>query len=217
MALKFKIDRISSSDIEEAASERGSFSKYEGPTPPPGTYKVKLDRLWLTTEKNNESQPVLKAVFQIEGEEGDREVYNGCPIWNQFQIPLSKNDKYFAIRVNSLNDFLTSISKGSLNAAGFSEALNEDRIQYDTPEKLGEPINQIGSLKLPSESLFKVKLEHNEWQGNVRPQIHYIISDSWKEFATAQAAAEIGDVEGLEPSEKKESKPVDSLDDILGL
>lgn len=196
MALKFNLKNITNDDLDKAKSDLGG--RYDGPTPPPGKYNVKVAQLWAGESKKGESTLVARLQFS---DEGENKTYNGFSIFHRMAIPDDPSDQFFAIRMKSLDDFFRAASGGKLNINGFVEAANAGKIVVEKEEKVGEPIKQIGKFKLDNAQDITVMTKQNGEYTNV----HYIDT---RNVGQAQVEAESSDdVDGLDD---------DDIDGLLG-
>lgn len=171
MALKFNLKSVSKDEIDKAKSE--FTGQYDGPTPQPGLYNVKVTNLWSTEDK--QGKPLMIARLQFDND-GEAKEYNGYSILHRLNIPDDPTDQYFAIRLKSLDDFLRAVSGGKMDVGEFVDLANAGKIIAGKKEKLGEPITQIGKFKLEkAENLtIKTKPPHKAPNGNEYVNVHYI-------------------------------------------
>lgn len=211
MALKIKLDRVSKDDIDAAKAEAATSQRYTGPTPTPDTYKAKIGGIWL--KESSKGDPMVVVAFRLTDNKGDKEVYNGASIFNNYMVPQDSSHQYFHIQVSTMEAMLQAASKGTFGFSEFVDAANTDRIVTGQAQgRAGEPINQIGKLKFPSESTFEIRTKMNTYQGKENPAIHYILDDSWE--SAGQPSDVDDDVAGLD--EPVDEAPVaDDLDDLL--
>lgn len=198
-SLKFDLKRISQDDLNTAKTEsRGG--RYSGPTPPPGVYNAKATKLWLSQTKKGDW--AIKVGFEFV-ETGDNKEYNKASFITTFMIPVDPSVEHFHIQVSSFDTMLKAISSGEIDYMDFQKIHSEDRIRYDKADKVGEPITQLGSLKLPTTSEFKIKTKNSDYNGNTYINLHYIEDNSWPDNGNKDVD---DDVDGID----------DDLDDILG-
>lgn len=59
----------------------GGFTPYDGPIPPNNTIlKGDVKKAWSTTSKAG--NPMIKLLWEASGNEGDKKIYNGLPVWH---------------------------------------------------------------------------------------------------------------------------------------
>lgn len=207
MALKLNLKNVTVDSIEEA--QKGGFANYNGPTPPPGVYNVTVGKIWAAKTRAGDDQLVALLTFENTGE---NEVYNGATIFHRFSIPSDPSDQYFAIRVRSLDDFFKATSKGEFTFKDFVDAANNGKIIVDKADKVGEPIKQIGKFKTEKAQDITAKTKVENYQGEDRPIVHYVINNAPK----AKAKVE-NDFEEDDEVDFHDDDDVDSdIDDMLG-
>lgn len=170
MALKFNLKNISQDDIEEARKEF-SAGRYEGPTPPPDLYNVKVTHLW---SGENKAGATLTARLQLDNQ-GENSEYNGYSILHNMTIPDNPKDQFFAIRMKSLDDFFRAVSGGKMDVSDFVAAANAGKVISDKSEKMGDVITQIGKLKIANAKDITVKTKPPVQVGDKEyVNVHYI-------------------------------------------
>lgn len=196
MALKFNLVAIDKEDVKKA-EERGR--RYDGPTPPPDVYNVVLKSVWFSQTKAGKDT----IRFRVEIKEtGDKEIYNGCSIFNSMMLPIDKSEKAYPIQVSQLNDFVKAASGGKVNLIEFASWLTEGKIKHGKKDKVGVPVEQIGRIKFDGSQEFVVKTKLGDNQknpDNPYVEIHYI--------DTSKITAE-------EPEEEDIIEDEDDIDDI---
>lgn len=203
MSLKFNI-QVNKQAVQEALDSRPT-GRYEGPTPNPGVYRFKFDRLWAG--KNRDGTEVLIASLVID-EEGENATYNGLSILHRLTIPMDTSHQYFDVQIRSMDDFFKAISDGKYDVSNFIEDASAGKIaDGGEDDKIGTPIKSIGKLKIGEPRSLYAKTKNVESNGNTYVNVHYI--DLRKSL------------ENVEPEESTDSPwgsddDDDDLDDILG-
>lgn len=205
MSLKFNI-QVNKQAVQEALDSRptGRY-RYEGPTPNPGVYRFKFDRLWAG--ENRDGTEVLIASLVID-EEGENATYNGLSILHRLTIPMDTSHQYFDVQIRSMDDFFKAISDGKYDVSNFIEDAGAGKIaDGGENDKIGTPIKSIGKLKIGEPRSLYAKTKNVESNGNTYVNVHYI--DLRKSL------------ENVEPEESTSSPwgsddDDDELDDILG-
>lgn len=205
MSLKFNI-QVNKQAVQEALDSRptGRY-RYEGPTPNPGVYRFKFDRLWAG--ENRDGTEVLIASLVID-EEGENATYNGLSILHRLTIPMDTSHQYFDVQIRSMDDFFKAISDGKYDVSNFIEDAGAGKIaDGGENDKIGTPIKSIGKLKIGEPRSLYAKTKNVESNGNTYVNVHYI--DLRKSL------------ENVEPEESTSSPwgsddDDDDLDDILG-
>lgn len=205
MSLKFNI-QVNKQAVQEALDSRptGRY-RYEGPTPNPGVYRFKFDRLWAG--ENRDGTEVLIASLVID-EEGENATYNGLSILHRLTIPMDTSHQYFDVQIRSMDDFFKAISDGKYDVSNFIEDASAGKIaDGGEDDKIGTPIKSIGKLKIGEPRSLYAKTKNVESNGNTYVNVHYI--DLRKSL------------ENVEPEESTSSPwgsddDDDDLDDILG-
>ena len=205
MSLKFNI-QVNKQAVQEALDSRptGRY-RYEGPTPNPGVYRFKFDRLWAG--ENRDGTEVLIASLVID-EEGENATYNGLSILHRLTIPMDTSHQYFDVQIRSMDDFFKAISDGKYDVSNFIEDAGAGKIaDGGEDDKIGTPIKSIGKLKIGEPRSLYAKTKNVESNGNTYVNVHYI--DLRKSL------------ENVEPEESTSSPwgsddDDDELDDILG-
>lgn len=218
MAFKVKLDRVTDNDINEAKAEAATSGRYTGPTPPDGVYKAKVQGLSHKITKTGKD--MIVALITLTGNEGEEEVYNGAPIFANYLLPVDPENKGYAIQITQLDSLMRALSKGTFTFNDFRDALNSDRIQMEEGKgKMGDKINQIGRLKLPSESTFEIKTKLSTYNDRTSAGLHYILDESW-ESSSSNGGEVDDDVAGLDSDDSVSAQsegPADDLDDLLDI
>lgn len=161
--LKVEDDELDIEALEEAEYTEGDYESYSGERPPKGTILAGfVKKMWWTYTTNDD--PMFKILFVADGNEGDEEEYEGCPIWeNAALIPTAKFKwapfmETFGI---TLKDVKTKLYVGP----------------EDDPGK-GAPIEKIGTWKPGSDDSYcRVLVDqeryNNEWQARIGKWLDY--------------------------------------------
>jgi hypothetical protein len=89
--MKVDISDRALEDLEEAEYQEDSqYESYDGDQPPVGTELAGfIKKIWWTYSSNDDD--MLKILFIADGNEGEEEEFNGCPIWENYSlIPTMK-------------------------------------------------------------------------------------------------------------------------------
>ena len=193
MGFKIKMAEVSQEELTQIRNDRPS-GRYEGPTPPPGVYGVKISRAWFGDTKAGD--PVLKVSFVFDNE-GENAVYNGAETINNYVIPTDPSSRAFVPQINQLDAFLVALSDGKMGVREFQDAMSSGKNDIDPSKKtkIGIPVTQIGSVKITGDKKVNIKTKLREYNGKDYIDLHYILRD--------EAA----------PSKPK-SKPEDDFDDL---
>lgn len=192
MALKLNLERITTDDLDRAKKEARSFQSYDGPTPPPDTYNVKLTKLWYTKTKTGKD--MFKALFIID-ETGDLETYNGAPIFHNMVVPSDPSEKAFSVQYDNLDSFFTAVSGGKFTFDDFLKAAISGKIINGKTEKAGDPIQSIGKLKFTGEQTLEVRTEINSYNGRESAGVKRILTSS---VAKAEDDEDIDDLDDFD-------------------
>lgn len=173
MGFKIQMAPVSQEQMKDIRESRPS-GRYDGPTPPPGVYDVKIARAWFGETKAGNSTLKVALKFENEGEDA---VYNGFDFINSYGIPSDPSLPSFTPQVNQLDDFFIAISGGKMGYAEFRAAMESGKNDVDPAKKnkMGVPVSQIGSVKLVSEKKIRIKTRFREWNGNEYVDLHYIL------------------------------------------
>lgn len=139
---------------DEEYSDDGDFDEYDGEFPPKGTLlKGDITKVWLADSQSSDNT-MFKVLFVADGNEGDKEEYNGCPIWDNvvFTSPGAKFrwQPFF----DALGVTLKSVKGGTIVG-------EEDNV--------GTVVDSIGSVKFPAPVMVKTDIEKKgEYKGQVR-------------------------------------------------
>lgn len=197
MALKFKI-QASKEDLAAAKAESAANSRYDGPTPPPDVYNVKMTSMFSSEDRKG--NPRLVAVLQID-ETGDKAVYSGARIFDNLAIPMDTEYEYFHIQVNVLDSFFTAASGGAYSIDDFIKDANAGKIITEGETRNGDPIvKSIGKFHVDKAQPIKVKTKVRTYNGKEYLNVHYYLTDgissssSSKSDSSEASADEIDDL-----------------------
>jgi hypothetical protein len=151
-------------DLEEADYEEGGqYESYDGEQPPVGTELVGfVKRIWWTYSQNNDD--MLKILFVADGNEGDEEEFNGCPIWENYSLISTMKFKWAPF----LYIFGLTIR----------DVIKKTFVEEEEDGSNGQPIQKIGTWVPGSdESYCRVVTGHhkynNDWQTDVDTWLPY--------------------------------------------
>ena len=176
MGFKIKMAEISKEELKEIREDRPT-GRYDGPTPPPGIYEVKIARAWFGETKAGDG--ALKVSLRFDNE-GENAVYNGYDFINNYGIPSDPSEPSFIPRVNQLDAFLIALSDGKMGFSEFQEAMVAGKNDIDPAKKnkMGYPVTQIGNVKISGNKKIKIKTKIREYNGKDYVDLHYILNDS---------------------------------------
>lgn len=175
MGFKVKMAAVSEKDLTQIRNERPSGG-YNGPTPPPGVYEVKISRVWFGETKAGD--PTVKVSFKFDNE-GEDAVYNGFDFIQNYNIPTDPSAKSFVPQINQLDAFLIALSGGKMGFQEFQQAMAEGRNDADSAKKgkIGIPVTQIGSVKITGNKKIEIKTRHREYNSKTYVDLHYILRE----------------------------------------
>ena len=175
MGFKIKMAEVSKEELKEIREDRPT-GRYDGPTPPPGIYEVKISRAWFGETKAGDD--TLKVSFLFDNE-GENAVYNGYDFINNYGIPADATEPSFIPRVNQLDAFLIALSDGKMGFSEFQEAMVAGKNDIDPAKKnkMGYPVTQIGNVKISGNKKIKIKTRLREYNGKDYVDLHYILND----------------------------------------
>lgn len=175
MGFKIKMAEVSTDDLKKIRDDRPS-GRYDGPTPPPGHYDVKVKKMWFAETKAG--KPTLKVALSFDND-GEEALYNGYSYIDNYMIPVDNTDRAFPIQVSQIDALFDALSKGKMSFIDFHKAVNEGRTDATTEkkDKVGLPVTQIGSLKLNGEQTIRVKTKLREYNGEEYVETHYIVRE----------------------------------------
>lgn len=209
MGFKVKMAAVSEKDLTQIRNERPSGG-YDGPTPPPGVYEVKISRVWFGETKAGD--PTVKVSFRFDNE-GEDAVYNGFDFIQNYNIPTDPSAKSFVPQINQLDAFLIALSGGKMGFQEFQQAMAEGRNDADPAKKgkIGIPVTQIGSVKITGNKKVRIKTRHREYNGKTYVDLHYILRE--ENVASSQKAED--NLDDFEDSATTSSSGSDELDEWL--
>lgn len=134
--------------IDTSKAEQQGFTKYDGPMPPAGLYKVKLAQAWWGMSKGSngkEPKPMLTVVFEFKAKNPDKQKYDGYQVWNRITHQEST-----LWRMQQLFTALGQPLKASINIT-------------DKDGSFGKVVSHIGRAQVgKAELLLKTKVEKYE-------------------------------------------------------
>lgn len=207
MGFKIKMAQVSSDDLQKIRDDRPT-GIYDGPTPPPGVYDVKVTKVWFATTKTE--KPVVKVAMTFDNE-GENATYNGYSTIANYMVPTDPSQSAFPVQVSSLDSLFDALSDGKFSYRDFQEAATEGRTDADPAksDKIGLPVTQIGSLRITGEQKIRVKTKIREYNGNEYVDIHYILREkASKKTAKPEEELDFG-------SDETDTDSDDSLDAFL--
>ena len=216
MGFKIKMAEVSKEELKEIREDRPT-GRYDGPTPPPGVYEVKIARAWFGETKSGDDTLKVSFLFNNEGED---EVYNGYDFINNYGIPTDPSEASFIPRVNQLDAFLIALSDGKMGFSEFREAMVAGKNDIDPAKKnkMGYPVTQIGNVKITGEKKVKIKTKLREYNGKDYVDLHYILNDdaTSKPKKRDEDLDDFDDVEdGVDTSNNDSEDEADDLDEWL--
>ena len=122
--------RLDLKAVAEAARRAKNIGGYDGPPPPNGRYRTELINLSVDTDKNN--KPVMIAQMRINepleknGKKNPSADFNGFTYWNRFDLELDPTDRFFDIRVGSIDDFVREVTVGRYGVVDFLQMADAD-------------------------------------------------------------------------------------------
>lgn len=122
--------RLDLKAVAEAARRAKNIGGYDGPPPPNGRYRTELINLSVDTDKNN--KPVMIAQMRINeplergGKKNPSADFNGFTYWNRFDLELDPTDRFFDIRVGSIDDFVREVTVGRYGVVDFLQMTDTD-------------------------------------------------------------------------------------------
>lgn len=175
MGFKLAMAEVSQEDLKTIREDRPTGG-YDGPTPPPGVYQAKIAKIWFAETKNG--KPAMKVSYVIhEDKDSANAVYNGASTIDNLMIPTDPSDNNFAVQTSVLDSFLLALSDGKMGYPEFYKAMTEGRSDVGKEDKIGNPVNQIGNVKITGDKIVKVKTKVREYNGKDYIDIHYILRD----------------------------------------
>lgn len=162
--MKVDLDEDAIRDLEEAEYEDGgSFEKYEGEQPPVGTELFGyIKKIWWTYSQHDDD--MLKILWVADGNEGDEEEFNGCPIWENYALISTMKFKW--------GPFLDVIG------LSIRDVIKKTHVEEEEDGNNGQPIIKIGTWEPGSdESYCRVITDRHKfgdnWQTDVGTWLPY--------------------------------------------
>lgn len=182
MGFKIKMAEVSTDDLQKIRDDRPS-GRYDGPTPPPGHYEVKVNKMWFAETKTG--KPTLKVALAFDND-GEEALYNGYSYIDNYMIPVDNTERAFPIQVSQIDSLFNALSKGKMSFIDFHKAVTEGRTDASTEkkDKVGLPVTQIGSLKLNGEQKIRVKTKLREYNGEEYVSTHYVVREERSNITT---------------------------------
>lgn len=183
-------DDVDVDELEEAEyNEGGSYSDYDGEEPPRGTIlSGYVKKLWLSETRNQD--PMLIALFEAAGNEGDEEQYNGWATWEYLALIATAKFRwapFFDVTGIALRDLIGKNSK---------LFVEEEDDQFGAPiEKIGKWEPGEGNEDAWVRIVTKVETK-GDYKGRAK-------IDKWLHWEDAEAAEEPDD----EPDDESEETP----------
>jgi|HubBroStandDraft_5_1064220.scaffolds.fasta_scaffold00014_23 hypothetical protein len=160
--MKVPDDEINLDELESAEYSDEDFGNYEGEQPPKGTILVGVvKKIWWTYTQNND--PMLKVLWEADGNIGSREKFNGCPVWDN--IVLNAKGKFRW--------------KPFLDALGLTlRDIKSNMVLASDDDNMGAPIEKIGKWSPDTDSAFCRVVTgreryNDEWQVRVSKYLEY--------------------------------------------
>jgi hypothetical protein len=129
--MKVDISDRDLNELEEAEYEEGGqYESYDGEQPPVGTELLGyIKKIWWTYSGNDDD--MLKILFIADGNEGEEEEFNGCPIWENYSLIPTMKFKWAPF----------------LDALGLSirDVIKKTFVEEEEDGKNGQPITKIGT------------------------------------------------------------------------
>ncbi|MDD2326668.1 MAG: hypothetical protein PHW63_11880 [Alphaproteobacteria bacterium] len=190
MGFSIDISRVKNEDVEVARLKSGGGNRYDGPTPPADVYNAVVKKVYIRESKTG--KPALNVLYEIK-ETGAKEVYNGCSFFQWLSIPVDPTDSAFTYQVQGIDNFLLSISSGTISYEDFVEIATNGKIVLKDPQgyekNKNNEVEKIGTLRITGEQTAKVKTRTGEYQGKVRVEAHYLVDVPAKGGSKASAPA----------------------------
>lgn len=175
-------------EFDEAAldvewDEREDFTEYDGEQPPRGTIlKGKIKRAWYTISSNG--NPMLKVIFEAEGNKGELKQYNGLGVWDNITFTPKAAFRYGPF----------------LQLFGFTLKDVKSKIDAEEEDGQGFPVNSIGKWHVGTDdSLCSVVTKRERYDGEIVTRVSkYMPAD-----ADSGKAAKNGEAGGKKKKGKK--------------
>ena len=141
----------------------GDFQPYDGPIPPKGTILEGVIRQ-LQLAKNRNDELMLKCLFEAKGNDGDKEKYNGLPVW--WNGNITEQGKGF------VNDFLVHLALFN----GFDPKMMKISFWKKGPavdsDKLPSPIKAIGTFAIDVNGMAsKISTRVGNYKGEEKAEV----------------------------------------------
>lgn len=156
---KMKWDDLDDEALDGAewdAERDASFNPYDGPTPPSNVIlNGRVKKAWTATSKNG--NPMIKILWEASGNDGEKKIYNGCPIWHQV-VFMAEHPGLF---------------KPFLNTFGLKASDVKNKTVVDSQEdRVGLPILKIAGWKPDSSgALCKILTKREIYKGEEQVRI----------------------------------------------
>lgn len=198
MASKFvvAVPKLSKAEIDEARKNSGSYS---GPIPPEGTYNVKFVNMsmWQCTNESStyNGRYQLRVFLRIEDDE-----YKGCPVNAGLWLPDQRIDgDFYALRITQLDDMISAIFQGNMDASEFFAALNSGKVIVGDPDsRNSQKVEKVAQFVMEKvQSTFRTELKHNTYKDNTRMEVRRVLFEK-PQVELNSAEEDFSDLEGLE-------------------
>lgn len=152
---RMKVD-ITDQDLEELEEaeydEGGQYESYDGEQPPVGTeLSGYIKKVWWTYSQNDDD--MLKILFIADGNEGEEEEFEGCPIWENYSLISTMKFKWAPF----------------LDALGLTirDVIKKTHVEEEEDGRNGQPVIKIGTWVPGSdESYCRVVTDRHKFDGN---------------------------------------------------
>lgn len=130
------------------------FDDYEGPDPDVNTIlSGDIEKLWLVVSANDDW--MFKAIFKADGNEGDREQFNGLPIWDNINWSLPQCKPFWQPWLDALGLTLKDIKAKTV-------------VEAEEDDRGWTAVTKIGDVKFPAAIRVKTSKEKKgEFKGKV--------------------------------------------------
>lgn len=136
--------------LSDAEYSEDDFVEYDGEIPPAGTIlRGTIKKVWATESSNGD--PMLKVLFEAEGNTGDRKEYNGLGIWDNVLFTMPQVKFKWQPFLDALLITLADLKNKTM--AG------------DETDR-GTELLRIGTVKFPV--AIRVKTEREKYEGELR-------------------------------------------------
>jgi hypothetical protein len=138
--------------VEYDPDKDSGFTPYDGPIPPSNTILAgTVKKAWST--KSKAGKPMIKVLWEASGNEGDKKIYNGLPIWDY--IVLSKE------AVFKWKPFLAAFGLTAADVKGKTIVDTDDTDNANNPS-----IVKIGNKFKPGEAKVSVVTKKEKYNGD---------------------------------------------------